>query len=186
VLDVRRGSDAVETYIYYLGDLRTIREQYGFSRAADADMALWVLHEKCFGALRDPQIEQAYTSDTFLRRLRAKNLVAPLTGFSDAQLADALQEVKPNLAALIACYVFELLVRKIAEASDVNPKDKLSMVIKSLHVCGAITAITKGSWQRYKEIRDRLFHDGQQPTRKQATDLIKEVVHLERRLLGLS
>jgi hypothetical protein len=47
VLDVRRGSDAVEIYLNYLGDLRTIKKHYGFERIADADMALWVVHEKC-------------------------------------------------------------------------------------------------------------------------------------------
>lgn len=49
VLNVRWGSDAVETYVNYLRDLRAIRREVGFSRVADADMALWVLHAKCFG-----------------------------------------------------------------------------------------------------------------------------------------
>jgi hypothetical protein len=49
VLNVGWGSDAVETYVNYLRDLRAIRREVGFPKVADADMALWVLHAKCFG-----------------------------------------------------------------------------------------------------------------------------------------
>ena len=48
ILNVNWGNDAVETYCNYLGDLRAVRREVRFSRVADADMALWVLHAKCF------------------------------------------------------------------------------------------------------------------------------------------
>ena len=92
VLDVRRGSDALETYRNYLDDLREIQRHYRFARAADADMALWVLHERCFGTLRDAETAAAYAGDRFMLRLRAKNLVGHLlAGRSYAAFADALE-----------------------------------------------------------------------------------------------
>jgi hypothetical protein len=82
MLDIRHGRDLVETYLIYLGNLRKIREHYGLDRIADVDMALWVLHEKCFGQHRDPEIEKAYNQDDFMLQLRASNLVAPLADLS--------------------------------------------------------------------------------------------------------
>jgi hypothetical protein len=46
LLEVRRGRNEVETYLSYLRDLRDARDHYGLPRAADADMALWVLQER--------------------------------------------------------------------------------------------------------------------------------------------
>ncbi len=77
----------------YVTDLRKIRDHYRFSGAADADMALWVLHEKCFGTHRDADIEQLYASDPTMLRLRAKNVMAPLAGLSYPRLALALKDV---------------------------------------------------------------------------------------------
>lgn len=46
-MDVRRGSNAVETYLNHLVNLQKIRDKIpGLPRAADADMALWVLQGK--------------------------------------------------------------------------------------------------------------------------------------------
>src|SRR5262249_55220651 len=77
VLDVRRGSSGVETYLNYLRNLRQIRDHYpGLKRAADADMALWVLHERCFtDDLLDQGIKNDYQQDPFMLHLRAANLV---------------------------------------------------------------------------------------------------------------
>jgi FtsX-like permease family len=104
LLEIRRGRSPIETYVNYLTDLRLIQRQYRFGRVADVDMALWVLHEKCYGTHKDPKIERAFSGDTFLIRLIAKNLSSRLNDRSDAQLANALREAKPDLAALIACY----------------------------------------------------------------------------------
>ena len=93
LLEIRRGSP-VETYVNYLTDLRLIQKRYGFERVADVDMALWVLHEKCYGTHKDPEVESAFSGDTFLLRLIAKNLASRLKDRSDAQLANALQGSK--------------------------------------------------------------------------------------------
>jgi hypothetical protein len=55
MLDIRHGRDLVETYSTYLGNMRVIGGHYGLARVADVDMALWVLHEKCFGRYQDPE-----------------------------------------------------------------------------------------------------------------------------------
>jgi len=185
LLNIRGGRDPVETYLNYLRNVRDIKEQYRFERVADADMALWVLHEKCFGVHRDHEIERACHHDTFLWRLRARNLVAPLSELSDAELANALRDVKPDLAALIACYSFEILIRRVGERFGVESfgtEAPLDKVIEEIPNYGPIDVIRKARWNTFREIRNQLFHTGQLPGIKERALLLEEVAQLEKYL----
>jgi hypothetical protein len=185
VLDVRRGSDAGETYLNYTGDLRNIRKAYSLPRVADVDMALWVLHERCFGTLQDSEIKGLYFNDLFMLRLRAKNLVGPLSQLSHSQLAQALENVHPDLAGLIACYRFEILIREIAQklkVVELGSRLKLSEVIDRLANTGKIDSLRKGTWTRLYQIRNGYFHEDREPNDKQRADLIGEVLRIEREL----
>ncbi|GEM_PF-966953 len=189
LLDIRRGRDPVETYINYQRDLRDIRAHYGFDRVADVDMALWVLHEKCFGTYRDAAIEASFREDTFLLRLRTRNLVAPLAELSEPQLANALLEVKPDLAALVACHALEMLIRKLAarmELPSSRPGTPLEQVIDSLPNYGPVNEIRRGKWRMLKEVRNRLIHYGQVPGIKERALLVEEVLRLEKDLQKVS
>jgi hypothetical protein len=191
VLHVLRGSNGVETYLNYLANLRIIQKQYCFKRAADADMALWVLHEKCFGDLRVSEIERDHTADTFFRQLRARNLVVPFEGYSYPELAGALEAVKPDLAALIAAYTLELQIRKIAEMYRCLPEhteddsDKIYRFIEALYKAGKISSIRKGNWRRFMIARNKLFHEGKQPLAATRNDLINEIRQIEIDFPGL-
>jgi hypothetical protein len=187
LLDIRRGRDPVETYVNYLCDLREIRGHYGFRRIADVDMALWVLHERCFGAHRAFDIEKAFHEDTFLLRLRAKNLVAPLAELSDAQLANALVEVKPDLAALVACHALEALIRQLAACYGMHssgPGLPLEQIIESLPNFGPVTAVRKAKWQMLRNARNEFIHSGTIPGVREKAILIEEVIQLEKDILA--
>jgi hypothetical protein len=182
MLEIRRGRDLVETYLNYLNNLREIRKHYDFTRVADADMALWVLHEKCFGTYRDPKIEEAYRADDFMLQLRAKNLVAPLGELSDARLAGALSAVKPDIAAVIACYCFEIQVRKLALSlglAGADPHRRFEQIIDDLPNYGPVDAVRKGLWRSLKSARNDLFHCGKLPGPRERLLLVKEVNRLE-------
>ncbi|HEV8615287.1 MAG TPA: hypothetical protein VGU22_07310 [Methylomirabilota bacterium] len=181
VLDVRRGGDAVETYTNYLRDLAAIQAHYGFARAADVDMALWVLHERCYGTLRDQRTLAAFAADPFMLRLRAQNLVGDLlTGDRYAQFAEALEHVNPQLAAVVACYTFELQLRNLArELGSPGDAARLTEVIAALPLAGPVTELRKGNWKRLKGWRDALFHRGMSPTPEQSRALVREVRLLE-------
>lgn len=180
VLDVRRGGDAVQTYLNYLSDLREIALGSGFKRAADADMALWVLHEKCFGANKDPEIVRLYLADPMFLRLRAKNLVLPLANLSYPKLAEALHNVKPELAALVACHTLEILIRDWAQyiAPDCASIG-LAKLIEALPSYGPVDILRKGAWKRLSLVRNALIHEGRVPSKKETADLVAEVVRLE-------
>lgn len=178
VLDVRRGSDAVETYLNYLQDLRAVRQNYGFDRASDADMALWVLHERCFGDHRDPAIEKEYAGDRFLLRLRTKNLVAHLVGsYSYTMLAESLFDVHLELAAQMGGIAFERMVRQFGSklAHDTLDEQDLKSLIDQLHNQGIIDSLTHGLWQAHRKTRNKAIHGVTPPTRKEVELLIQSL-----------
>jgi len=182
MLDIRHGRDSVETYLTYLGNLRAICDHYAFPRIADVDMALWVLHEKCFGQHQDPEISVAYQRDDFMLQLRANNLVAPFADLSEARLARALADVKPDIAALIACHCFETLIRKLAEnfsLKNIDSYTPLENIIKALPNYGPVDAKRKALWQRLREIRNDCSHKDRLPGPRESHLLIEEINTLE-------
>jgi hypothetical protein len=182
ILDIRHGRDLVQTYLAYLENLRELKSHHYFERVADMDMALWVLHEKCYGKWRDHEIEAAYREDDFILQLRVGNLVAPLAALSEARLARALAGVKPGLASLIACHQLEILLRKLAgqlrlcEIEDATP---LEEVIDRLPHFGPVGPMRKALWKSLKSIRNDLIHNGRQPGPQETRLLLHEVGRLE-------
>jgi hypothetical protein len=173
ILDVRRGGNAVETYVNYVKDLRAIAEYYGFKRVADADMALWVLHERCFGCAPDEVTQTAYASDPFIRKLRAKNLMGQFLADSTyAQRADSLLETDPIVAAQFAGIAFEQMVRKrVPRGKDWDKKDLLQ-IIDELQSQGAIDNITRGKWHWARITRNKAMHMNPPPTFPEVKQLV--------------
>jgi len=173
ILDVRRGSNAVETYQNYLKDLRAIAENYHFERVADVDMALWVLHERCFGSAPNEAMRTAYANDPFIRKMRAKNLMEHfLADTTYAQRADALLETNHIVAGQFGGIAFEQMVRKRApRGKDWDEKD-LFEIIEELHNEGTIDNSRRGIWQQARIIRNRAIHMNPPPTFPQVKQLI--------------
>jgi len=194
VLDVRRGSNAVETYLNYLNNLRSIRDNddyEGIHHAAEADMALWVLHEKCFSSSAEGQtIREEYENDEFMLRLRTKNLVGPITHLPYTRLAQALETVRNDLAGLIACYVFEQNIQKLARENGISLREtnegrqmvykSMGQIIEDLYRKKIITVETRGKWNRLREIRNKVFHAKiDTPSSKEIQDLVKEILQMD-------
>jgi hypothetical protein len=187
VLDVRRGSDAVETYLNYVRNLREIAEHFGFKQAADIDVALWILHEKCFGQFRDREIELAYKNDPVFLRIRAKNLVLPLANLSRVRLAEALPREMQDIAALITCKEFEKQIRKLANLLTLEVADQsLEQVIDRLFEDGHTSQTTKENWHALRRVRNRFFHYDKPPTELDSANFMREVIEIQRRLDALS
>jgi hypothetical protein len=178
VLEVRRGSDAKETYINYLTDLRRIKAHYGFVRVADADMALWVVHEKCHGEPKDSEVMQAYHADTFLLQLRAKNLMDHFFDqYSYADLAKALATFKPRLAAQIGGIAFEQMVRERAAVfGDSYLAKDLETLIDDLRADRAIDDLTKGQWHKARLVRNKAIHENGVPSHNELQSLLKLLI----------
>ena len=126
VLEVRRGRTGVETYLNYLRDIRSVRDHHLFERAADVDMALWVLEERVLTSYRDHDLLVGYREDAFLHRVRTVNLLAEL-GEADDPLAfaRALVEVHRGLAAALASFAFEKILRRSGGDDRIKVADLL-------------------------------------------------------------
>ena len=175
VLDVRRGSDAIETYINYLNDLRRVKAHYGFARVADADMVLWVVHEKCYGDPKDQDVMQAYHADTFLLQLRGKNLMDHFfEQYSYTDLAKALAPFRPRLAAQIGGIAFERMVRaRVADLGTNYLDQDLKTLIDDLRDSGAIDDLTTGHWHKARRTRNRAIHGNDEPSHNELNSLLK-------------
>lgn len=191
VLCVRRGFNAAETYLHYLSDLRAIRNHFKLPRAADADMALWVLHYSCFtDPPIDPSIKQAFNQDPFMLNLRAKNLVAPLSELTLSRLAQALGTVRDDLAGLVGAYAFESAIRERATLEGITQTTRnergrsldldLESVIDMLRQAKVIDVLTAAKWQRLRLIRNKVIHGKiSAPSSAETRDLIEEVLSIE-------
>lgn len=201
ILDLHSGRDAVDTYLNYLSNLRAIRDHYGFSSAAEADRALWVLEHICnAGRADNKKIKQAFESDEFMLRLRAKNLVEPLSHLSSARLASALEGVDNHLAALVGCYALEENVKKWAQVEGVE-KDAVHLAKESAsnerhpslkHYIDALLKAGKTSSLKHEKqmlgylpsIRNKMFHaEVKEPNPHEVSELIQAVLEIEQRNL---
>ena len=161
MLDVRRAGKGVETYLNYIKDLRSICQNHQLSRVADADMALWVLHERCYGLLRDPEIEKAYFADSFILRLRTINRMSHLLeNYSYADLSRALLTVNLELSAQLGGIAFERMVRQSEPkgADTVSDDQDLKSLIDQLHNLGVIDNLTRGRWHAARRTRNKAIH----------------------------
>lgn len=152
VLEVRRGRTEVETYLNYLRDLRDLRDHHGLDRAADADMALWVLQERILSSYQDIELLREFRQDTWLLRRKAVNLLAELAEVDQPlALARALVEAHVPLAVMIAGFEFERRLRAGTRGDD--------------------PGIT---------LREKLLDPGHRATRREALELIERAENLLR------
>ncbi len=197
ILCLCSGGDATETYWNYLCDLRKIRKEYGFSTAAEADKALWVLKHKCNSKEpKDQSIKKEFEKDKFMLQLRAKNLAGPLNILSHTQLATALCEVNNHLATLVGSYALEENVQKFANEQDAkeeairlakNKGDKYPTLVHYLDALKnkeKITPLEHGRWIRLqKKIRNKIFHaDIENIVQRDVRELVDIVSDIEGRL----
>ncbi|HUY20306.1 MAG TPA: CopG family antitoxin [Candidatus Binataceae bacterium] len=174
ILDVRRGGNAVETYLNYIEDLRAIAGHYGFKRVADADMALWVFYERCFGSTPDAATQTEYANDPFIRKLRAKNLMGHfLEDSTYAQRADSLLETNHIVAGQFGGIAFEQMVRKRGPRGKDWDEKELKVIIDELYSDGVIDDLTHGKWQQARHTRNKAIHMNPPPTPEKVKQLIE-------------
>ena len=196
VLALPRGRDHVEVYLNYLDNLRSIRDEYEFSSAAQADMALWVLEHRCyFNGMKNQKIKQAFEKDKFMLRMRAKNMVEPIQNLTPAWRAIAFRSVDNDLAALVGCYALEKYIKKLSkvekieeEAEQLAKKKKkrvsLENRIEALANKGKLSFLSlgHGDLEDLRLLRNKVFH-GEKISERQIELLVKTVLRLEKKVL---
>ncbi len=174
ILDVRRESDAVKTYLNYIDDLREVAKRYRFERVANADMALWVLHERCFGNAPDEGTRTAYANDPFIRKLRAQNLMRRfLAEFTYAQRAHSLLSTDYFVAGQFGGIAFEQMVRRrVPQGRNWDDVD-LGVLIDRLRREEIIDIVTHRRWDEARITRNMAIHLNPRLERKKVQELIE-------------
>ena len=132
ILALPSSMNAVETYLNYLHNVRSIRDKCGFAKVADADKALWVLSQKCndSGRAKDDKIKAEFKKDDFMLQLRASNIAPSFKSYArdaPARLAKALYddtEDDNHLAMLVGGYALEKNVQKWVKYEGVGDAAK--------------------------------------------------------------
>ena len=124
----------LEKYLAYLSDLRHLKNQRGFKRVADLDMALWVLQmgvleERLKGNKGYEALCDGFRQDSKLREIQVRNLTRRLfdeSAMSRLELAEALVATDEQAAGQIAGIEFERSMKQLAGAI---PDDALGKAV---------------------------------------------------------
>lgn len=181
LLEVRRGRTEVETYLSYLRDIRDARDHYGFERAADADMALWVLQERALTSYRDHDLLREFRADSWLLRRRAVNLLAELGGMAGSDdfldLSSALLEAHLGLSGALAGFELERRLRaRLGPAGRGLGIEALIAKLSAREEPGVVE-----SWRRAARVRDMLLEStggDRKTTRREVAELIQTTERL--------
>ena len=182
ILEVRRGRTEVDTYLSYVRDLREIRDHHKLARAADADMALWVLQERVLKSYRDHDLLREFRADAWMARKRAVNLLAELatvTSLDDhLALARVLVAVHLPLAGVLAGSELE---RRLRARSQGRGRAGLADLVERAAKADAAAGHTHEAerLRRALAVRDGFLGAGSMPTRREMLDLIEAVEWLE-------
>ena len=194
LVGVRPRRKATATYEAYVKSLREIGRSHGFERAADVEMALWALQvgaldKRLPPAQREP-LENGYRKDRPLRQLATRNLTKQLfaeTGELD--VAEALLDTKPALAAMIAGIEFEQLVSRRVPGR-IGKRVERSV---SLACCRGEDDALRGLIERFTpvEMRKELHHARKVRNRAVhcprcvAKEDVRNLINVARRVEGL-
>lgn len=187
-----------EKYRAYLKSLREIRDnKKDFTRAADVDMALWVLQ---VGVLDDDLLERklpdegfeslrrGFENDSKLREIRVGNLARQF--FSDdenafcrlsrVELAEALLPTDFVLAGQIAGIEFERILRKWTKEPSWDLATIVDTHTPQLAQIFPKAKVMPGFWKRAKDTRNWAVHSDPRLTREHVEKLIQGLVEIER------
>lgn len=186
MLNVTWGSDAVTTYLNYLQDLTKISAEVPFDMVAYADMALWVLHAKYFCKVHgSPEIRNYYETDCSLLKLRAKNVMEPFRSLPLSILARAMEDIRGDLAGVVACYWVEVAIRR--KAKSVGAKWQGGIPLKEVieDLAPRREDDFRRRLDRCRGIRTNLFHYDKKPGSVGRQELFDVIEEIEKSLPGI-
>jgi len=126
-----KGKNPVEKYLNYLDNLTELRDEYGFSRIADVDMALWTLANILnYSELRtDPKIKEQYTlymkKTNSVKKIMARNSLEQIwEEKSYLYIAELVWDTDYIVAGILARRELELFVRRACMRYGISEKDE--------------------------------------------------------------
>ena len=184
ILGVRHRRKATVTYQAYLESLREVRDERGFDRTADVEMALWALH---VGVLdrRLPEeqyrgLKESYERDVPLRQIATRNLTSQLLSENTKlRVAEYLLGKKEEiaLAGQIAGIEFEQVVgKRVRPAGSARQDETLHDLINRFE-----PSDIRGDLHRARAIRNDAIHQPDKVTKERVEFLIEMAREVEKR-----
>ena len=159
MLGLRPRRKPKATYEAYLKSLRKVRQERGFERVADVDMALWVLRVGVLDGLLPAEhrdaLQASYRADIQLRQLATSNLTTQLfSENSKLDVAESLLRTNVELAGQIAGIEFEQLVgKRVRAAGYIRNDPTLQKLIDRIE-----PACLRPCLHRARKIRNNAIH----------------------------
>jgi hypothetical protein len=183
-----RGNTPWDKYLNYLEALRKLRIEYGFSRNADVDMALWTLaHILNSAELRNADreckeiVDEYYQKPNPIKRIAAKNSLKQFLDERDyMNIADMFVESDQAIAAFIAGREIERYLRNLCVRHGFSTKELCSdgfernkRVSAMLDDLGNIVDRNdKRQIKKWYRLRSDIVHDRKHVTSKEFDDVI--------------
>lgn len=182
ILEIGPAHKPRDKYLNYVYDLRRLRDQRGFEKAAEVDMALWVMQEVIAAknsrsdwlATVVPEHDrwiQAFWADEALRNIRVRNLTKSL--FDTMRLPEIAEALLPpddkhpnrdqdqvHLCARIAAVEFGLAVVEGARRTPAFPYEDLEGLTLSALVSNLELPGSRERWGHAVRLRNAAVHDG--------------------------
>ncbi len=193
-----RGNTPLEKYGNYLEALRELRDEYGFSRNCDVDMALWTLaHILNYNELRavDPEcreVADSYSSKpSLIKRIAARNSLQQFFDDKDyLNIADMFIESDHTIAAFIGGREIERVLRKLCKKHKIKPTEicpdgiernkRVSTMVNELHDC--LRPEERHNLKQWYRKRSDLVHDRREISPDEICQFIKGLREIKTRL----
>jgi hypothetical protein len=172
-----RGNDDCEKYLRYLEALGKLRIEYGFTRNADVDMALWTLAHILNSAelqYSDTEckdiVKSYYGKPNLIKRISAKNSLDQFLDEKDyLNIADMFVETDHAIAAFIVGREIERMLKHLCKKNTIatmyrdlkgNLRDcGVGRMLKDLDLSGILSNEKRRRLKSWYDIRSDIVHD---------------------------
>ena len=182
ILGVRHRRKATATYEAYLKSLRKVRDEQGFDRTADVEMALWALHvgvlDRRLPAEQRDGLKESYERDVWLRQIQTGNLTSQLLSENNKlDVAEYLLGTDVALAGQIAGIELELVVGECVRAAwGARQDETLYDLIDRFE-----PSHMRADLHRARTIRNDAIHEPSKVTKERVEFLIEKAKEAKRR-----
>ena len=172
ILNVR-GPSQVTRYLNYLDNLTELKEEYGFERIADVDMALWalacILNERWLKSKYTEIVESFSLEINRVKKIAIRNALLEIEReeLRYLEMAELFLEIDVEIAGFLAGKKLELLVNELCKAWGIKTYVKtnkgtkyikIPALLEKLNIKKAINSMDYRSLKEWWKLRNEIVH----------------------------
>lgn len=160
-------------YLNYLDNLSELKEEYGFGRIADVDMALWalacILNERWLKSRYAEIVESFYLEINRVKKIAIRNALLEIEQekLRYLEMAELFLEIDIEISGYLAGKELELLVNKLCKAWGIKTHEKtikrtkyikMPTLLNKLNIKKAINPKDYQSLEEWWKLRNKIVH----------------------------